>query len=193
MGGLKKAVVVVMTLGFGWSGLFGPGWATGKDKDFFEGSRNIVITSDTLEADNKNKMATFSGTVVAKQDQPGKDPITIYCEKMVVYYIEESSEKSPSAPADKGEKKKIAEQGRVDKIVASGEVKIVRGKDVATGETATYYNTEQRIVLSGHPRVWQGKNLVKGEEITVWLKENRSLVTGKGSNRVQAVIHQEEK
>jgi lipopolysaccharide export system protein LptA len=48
-------------------------------------------------------------------------------------------------------------------------------------------------VLTGNPKVWQGKNLVKGEEITVWIRENRSQVTSKGPNRVQAVIHQEEK
>ena len=77
--------------------------------------------------------------------------------------------------------------------MATGQVKIIQGKDVATGETATFYNADQRIVLTGNPKVWQGQNLVKGEEITVWIKENRSLVTSKGANRVQAVIHQEEK
>jgi lipopolysaccharide export system protein LptA len=193
MGGLGKTVLFVGTIGFFWSGLFLPGLSMGKDKDPLESSRPIVVTSDTLEADNKNKMATFSGTVVSRQEQPGKDPIIIYCDKMVVYYTEEAGKKSPSTQANRGEKKNLTEQNRVDKIVATGQVKIVQGKDVATGDSAVYYNAEQRIVLSGNPKVWQGKNLVKGEEITVWIKENRSLVTSKGSNRVQAVIHQEEK
>jgi lipopolysaccharide export system protein LptA len=146
-----------------------------------------------LEADNKNKIATFSGSVVAKQEQPEKEPIFIYCDKMDVYYAEEGGKKSSSAQGARGEKKNVTEQNRIEKIVATGQVKIVQGKDVATGEIATYYNAEQRIVLSGNPKVWQGKNLVKGEEITVWVRENRSMVTSKGANRVQAVIHQEEK
>jgi lipopolysaccharide export system protein LptA len=165
-----------------------------KDKDAVESSRPIVITANGLEVDNKNKTAVFSGNVVAKQDQKGKDPIFIYCDTMTVYYVEDSGSKKAPAPAKSpGDKKDMTEQNKVDKIIASGHVKILQGKDVATGEQATFYNADQRIVLSGDPKVWQGKNLIKGEEITVWIKENRSRVTSKGTNRVQAVIHQEEK
>ncbi|MFH0788765.1 MAG: LptA/OstA family protein [Pseudomonadota bacterium] len=193
MGGLGKAVRLVVIMGFILPGVFLPGLLNGKEKDPLESSRPIVVTSDTLEADNKAKLATFSGNVIAKQEQRGKDPIIIYCDKMVVHYTEDSGKKPSSPQANRDEKKNTTEQNRVEKIVATGQVKIVQGKDVATGESAIYYNSEQRIVLTGNPKVWQGKNLIKGEEITVWIKENRSLVTSKGSNRVQAVIHQEEK
>jgi lipopolysaccharide export system protein LptA len=171
-------------------GLWPSGDSWGREKEAAESSRPIVITSNTLEADNKNKVAIFKGSVIAKQEQQGKDPILIYCDTMTVYYTEDA--KKPASPP-KGEKKGPSAENRVDKIVASGQVKIIQGKDVATGEMATFYNTDQKIVLTGNPKVWQGKNLVKGEEITVWIKENRSIVTSKGSNRVQAVIHQEEK
>lgn len=193
MEGLGKAVRFVVIIGFILPGFFLPGLLNGKDKDPVENSRPIVITSDTLEVDNKDKLATFSGNVISRQEQKGKEAIIIYCDKMVVHYTEDTGKKPSSPQANRGEKKNITEQNRVEKIVATGQVKIVQGKDVATGETAVYYNSEQRIVLSGNPKVWQGKNLIKGEEITVWIKENRSLVTSKGSNRVQAVIHQEEK
>jgi len=165
----------------------------GKEGDSPENSRPIVITSDNLEVDNKNKMATFAGSVVAKQDQQGKEPIFIYCDTMTVFYADDSGKKSPPSTKSKSEKKDLTQQNRVDKIVANGRVKIIQGKDLATGETATFYNSDQRIILTGDPKVWQGKNLIKGEEITVWIKENRSRVTSKGSTRVQAVIHQEEK
>jgi lipopolysaccharide export system protein LptA len=155
------------------------------------GSSNpIVVTSDTLEADNKAKVAVFTGNVVAKQVQE-RGPLFIYCHQLIVYYIDDQEKKSE--PAAASEKKSPTQQNKIDKIIATGKVKIVQGEDVATGETATFYNDEQKIVLVGDPKVWQGKNLVKGEEITVWIRENRSLVTSKGSNRVQAVIHQEEK
>jgi lipopolysaccharide export system protein LptA len=170
--------------------LWGPKDSWPREKGAAESSHPIVITSNTLEADNKSKMAIFKGSVMAKQEQEGKDPIIIYCDTMTVYYTEEV--KKPSSPP-KGEKKGPAGDNRVDKIVAAGQVKIIQGKDVATGDLATFYNADQKIILTGNPKVWQGKNLVKGEEITVWIKENRSLVTSRGSNRVQAVIHQEEK
>ncbi|MBI5582699.1 MAG: lipopolysaccharide transport periplasmic protein LptA [Deltaproteobacteria bacterium] len=155
------------------------------------GSTNpIVVTADTLEADNKAKIATFAGNVVAKQAQE-KETLFIYCQKLIVHYIDEPEKKGGAGrPADK---KGSSQQNKIDKIIAAGQVKIVQGEDVATGENATFYNEDQKIILSGNPKVWQGKNLVKGEEITVWIKENRSLVTSKGANRVQAVIHQDEK
>lgn len=165
--------------------------AATKGQEREEEKRPIVTTADRLELDNKNRVATFTGTVVARQEQPGKDPLVIECDKLVIYYSGEG-EKKP-ANSKNSEKKDLLEQGRVEKIVASGRVKVVRGKEVATGETAVFYNADQRIVLSGKAEFWQGKNLVKGEEITVWIKEDRSLVTGKGSGRVKAVIHQEEK
>lgn len=193
MGRFGKGLLFYGIMGCVLSGVFLPGLVMGKEKGPAESSRPIVVTSDTLEADNKNKLATFSGNVVAKQEQQGKDPIIIYCDRMLIYYTEDSEKKPSPAQGNRSDKKALTQQSKVDKIVATGQVKIIQGKDVATGELATFYNADQRIVLSGNPKVWQGKNLVKGEEITVWIKENRSLVTSKGSNRVQAVIHQEEK
>jgi lipopolysaccharide export system protein LptA len=189
---LRKSLLFFMTIGVVGSGFFGPQWGFGKNKEISDPSRPIVTTADTLELDNKNKMATFSGNVVSKQEQQGKEPIIIYCDKMVIYSVEEIGKKPSPSSSKESEKKNLTQQNQVDKIVASGQVKILQGKDVATGETAVFYNADQRIVLSGNPKVWQGKNLIKGEEITVWIKENRSLVTSKGSNRVQAVIYQQE-
>lgn len=193
MSGFGKALLFYGAMAVLWSGFFLPAAAQGKEKDLLGSNRPIVISSDSLEVDNKNKMAIFSGNVVAKQDQPGKEPIFIYCDSMSVYYAEEAGKKPPAVSKNRSEKKELTEQNRVEKIVATGQVKILQGKDVATGDTATFYNSDQRIVLSGNPKVWQGKNLIKGDEITVWIKENRSRVTSKGSTRVQAVIHQEEK
>ena len=181
--------------GMRWMGLllvpvlFGSSPAA-QEKPALGSSNPIVVTADTLEADNKAKIATFAGSVVAKQVQE-KETLYIYCQKLIVHYIDEPEKKGGAArPVDK---KSPTQQNKIEKIIATGQVKIVQGEDVATGETATFYNEDQKIILIGDPKVWQGKNLVKGEEITVWIRENRSLVTSKGSNRVQAVIHQDEK
>jgi len=190
---LRKSLLFFMTIGVVGSGFFGPQWGFGKNKEISEPSRPIVTTADTLELDNKNKIATFSGNVVSKQEQQGKDPLIIYCNKLVIYSVEDTAKK-PSPSSSKGsEKTPLVQQNQVDKIVASGQVKIHLGNDRATGETAIFYNADQRIVLSGNPKVWQGKNLIKGEEITYWIKEDRALVTSKGANKAQAVLYQEEK
>ncbi len=55
----------------------------------------VVVTSDTLDADNKAKIATFSGTVVAKQLQE-KETLYIYCDKLIVYYTDDTDKKAHS-------------------------------------------------------------------------------------------------
>jgi lipopolysaccharide export system protein LptA len=172
-------------------GVLGPRGVHGDNKESSDVNRPIITEANTLELDNKNKTATFKGNVVAKQEQKGKEPLYIYCDKMVIYSSEET-EKKPASSKSKGDEKKNLTQ-QVDKIVASGQVKIYNDKDRATGETAVFYNADQKIILSGKAEFWQGKNLIKGEEITVWIKEDRALVTSKGSNRVRAVIYQEDK
>lgn len=184
LGGIRWMGLLLVPL------LFGS--ASGAQEKPALGSTNpIVVTADTLEADNKAKVATFAGNVVAKQVQE-KDTLFIYSQKLIVHYVDEPEKKGAPIRAS-GKQPGVQQNNKIDRIIATGQVKIVQGEDVATGETATFYNADQKIVLSGNPKVWQGKNLVKGEEITVWIRENRSLVTSKGSNRVQAVIHQEEK
>jgi lipopolysaccharide export system protein LptA len=189
----KRVLLLVVSFSFIGSGFLGPLGAQGKNKESSEVNRPIITESDTLELDNVKKTATFMGNVVAKQEQQGKDPLIIYCDKLVVYSAEESGKK-PSPSKSKGnEKKKLTQQNEVEKIVATGHVKIQNDKDRATGESAVFYNADQRIILSGKAEFWHGKNLIKGEEITVWIKEDKALVTSKGSNRVRAVIYQEEK
>ncbi len=189
----KKVVLFVLGFILFGSVFLKPMGVYGKNEGSSAANRPIITEADTLELDNKNKTATFKGNVVAKQEQQGKDPILIYCKKMVIYSSEETGKKPSSSKSKGTEKNSLTQQNQVDKIVATGQVKVVQGKNVATGETAVFTNADQRIVLSGKAEFWQGKNLIKGEEITVWLKEDRALVTSKGSDRVRAVIYEEEK
>jgi lipopolysaccharide export system protein LptA len=190
---LKRALLFFLGFILIGSGVWGAAGVQGKNPDAPDPERPVVTTADTLELDNKNKTATFTGNVVAKQEQKGKGPLIIYCDKMVIYSAGEAGKKPSTSQTKGNEKKNLNQQNQVDKIVATGQVKIQNDKDRATGETAVFYNAEQRIILSGKAEFWQGKNLIKGEEITVWIKEDRALVTSKGSNRVRAVIYQEEK
>jgi lipopolysaccharide export system protein LptA len=134
----------------------------------------IVIKSQSLEVDNQKRIVVFSGQVDAKRDD-----MTINCEKMTVYYIDQSTEKK-SGRTDV----------RIDKIVASGNVKISRPDGaLAMSEKAIYYENDEKVVLTGRPVVKQGNDFVEGSRITLYLREERSIVEGSEKEKVRAVLH----
>ena len=124
----------------------------------------IVIKSNELQADTKNRTATFIGRVVAKQAD-----ITIHADKLVVRYAEQG--------------------GDVEKVEAFGNVRIVQENRIGTSQYAVYYNKEGKITLSGSPKVVQGKDAISGREITYYVNEEKSIVTGTQERRVEAVIY----
>ena len=134
----------------------------------------IVIKSQSLEVDNQKRIVVFSGQVVAK-----KEDMTINCEKMIVYYMDQSAKKE-SGKTDV----------RIDKIVATGKVKISRPDGaLAMSEKAVYYENDEKVVLTGSPVVKQGNDFVEGSKITLYLKEKRSTVEGSEKEKVRAVLH----
>jgi lipopolysaccharide export system protein LptA len=126
----------------------------------------LRITSQQLEADNKNRVITFRGKVEAKQGE-----MTITADVAQVFY----------------EKKE--EGNEIREIVATGNVKMQEGDRLATGQKAVFVNAEQKIVLTGQPRIWQGKDMVSGERIVVLLEEDKSLVESGPDQRVEVILH----
>ena len=128
----------------------------------------ITIKSNELTADNRGKTAVFTGKVVARQGD-----VTIYSDRLVVNY---------------GEKK-----GDVDKVEASGNVRIVQLNRTGYASEAVYERRYGRITLTGTPlpKVVQGMDSVSGKVITYFVDDEKSIVTGGGDpqSRVEAVIH----
>jgi lipopolysaccharide export system protein LptA len=123
----------------------------------------VEISADRLEADDQAKTLVFIGHAVAKQGD-----VTINGDRLTIHYLPEG--------------------GDVDRIVAEGNVRIVQGERVATGQRGEYFRAEERIVLTGMPSVSDGSNSVQGHEITLFIKENRSVVKGGADGRVNAVF-----
>lgn len=123
----------------------------------------ITIKSNELYSDSKTRTAVFTGKVVAKQQD-----VTIFADKLVVYYAEQG--------------------GQVEKVEATGNVRIVQLNRIATAGRAVYNNNDGKIILYDSPRVQQGKNIVSGKEITYFIGEDKSVVTGGPGTRVEAVI-----
>jgi lipopolysaccharide transport protein LptA len=109
-----------------------------------------VITSKRLLADNKKNFALFEGAVVAKNSD-----MTLHSNKMEVYYDE---------------------NGNVQKIIAFGNVKLIRAERVVTSEHAEYFTSERKVVFTENPKAVEGGNIVTGSKMTYLLDEDRSIV-----------------
>ncbi len=111
----------------------------------------ITVTSVTLTADNKAHTALFEKNVIAKTTD-----MTIYADKMLVYYKEDG--------------------GEVTQIDATGNVKLLKNGRVITSKKAVYYADGDKVIFTGEPRAVDGENVVTGTKMTYLIKEDRSLV-----------------
>ena len=131
----------------------------------------IRIQSDRMETLDKKGNVVFYGNVKAVRGD-----LVIYSDVLKVYYKQ--------APG--GDKRVI------DRIVARGHVKVVKGERTATGEKGIYDKGAEKIVLSGAAQVWEGPNRVRGERITFFINEDRSIVEASGGQQVEAVVYPED-
>lgn len=104
-----------------------------ENKDGKEGlSRNkIIITCDgPMEMDYNSQFAVFHNNV--KVDG-GPDQGTMHADKMTVYFSADSKQ--------------------VDKIIAEGNVKIVKGENISLSDTAVLTGADKKVVLTGRPKL----------------------------------------
>ncbi len=123
----------------------------------------IDITSDTVEANQKQNVVTFRGNVLAKQED-----ITLYANSVTINYD----------PDTKG----------IKTIVATGNVKIVQQDRRATGQKITFQQDENKVLLEGEAVIREGDNVIRGERVTYYVNEERSVVEGGRGGRVNTTI-----
>ena len=136
---------------------------TGKGFGFTSSRAPIDITSDTVEADQKQNTATFKGNVVAKQED-----VTLYANTLLIIYDPDT--------------KKLKE------IIATGNVKVVQMERRATGQKVTFDQDKNKVVLDGDAVVREGTNVIRGERITFYVEEERSVVEPAKGGRVSTSI-----
>lgn len=127
----------------------------------------INIVSDRLEADDMAKKVNFIGHVIVRRGD-----VTLYAHEVLVTYLQG--------------------KGDIEKIIASGEVRIIQNERIATAERATLFQKEGKILLTGAARLLQGKDSIEGEEITVLINEEKSIIKAQQGGRVQAIFHPNE-
>ena len=110
----------------------------------------IVITCDgPLEVDYEKNVAVFNNNVkVDRQDSQ------IYCDTMQIYFLrsgkEAPAEKKPDKPA---QSPSFMGNTKIDKLVAKGNVRIIRGENTSYSEEAIYSAADNKIILSGRPKL----------------------------------------
>jgi len=148
----------------------------------------IQIEADRMETSQEKNIVIFSGHVRANQND-----LIINADAMTVRYSGAGNQ--PSSATD------VPAEGlsrQIDKITAKGNVKIVQGDWVATGDAMNFNSDKRMVILSGNAKARQDQNVVSGEKVTLYLDEGRSVVerSTQEGERVKAFIYpasQEEK
>ena len=148
----------------------------------------LRISATRLEADQKAGIIIFSGQVKALYGDS-----TLYSDKLMVYLKNQPAPAKGAAkpPEDKAEQSPLGDlgAGKIDRIVAKGQVRFVQADRVATGNEAIYYKDKDEVVLLGNPQLWQAENTLKGERIVFNLKTNKVLVESSPQRRVEALLY----
>lgn len=142
-----------------------------------EEDQPIQIVSDRLEADKRT--AVFSGNAVATRGD-----MTLKSDRLSLHYKEGlGGSTGPGGIERKG----------LEKIEAKGNVTMVQGDRIVTGDDAVFYQDTQRIVITGSAVLQEGKNIIHGGKVVIFLDENRGIVERTENKRVRATIYPAQK
>lgn len=121
----------------------------GQDKEQEKGIKEkIIITCDgPLEVDYDKNIAIFNNNV--KIDR--LDTL-IYSDKMEVYFVVSGKEEKPKEETGDGLNQQMM-NSKIDRIVARGNVKVVRGENISYSDEAIYSAKDKKLVLTGSPRL----------------------------------------
>lgn len=107
----------------------------------------LVITSESLRADQGVNSVVFEGLVVARGGN-----MVLSAERMTALYGRDGSLKT---------------------LIAKGSVKFVKGLQILTSQRAVYDVSFRSMVFTGGPRAVDEGNVMLGESISYFLDEDR--------------------
>jgi len=164
----------------------GNAWAV-PAKGGTEPAVSTTITSKKMTVKNHDNQAIFEGSVVLT-----RGTLVVYSDRMVVSFGGSDVASPTATPAPEAGNQNRPRKGpdtvsnrAVNKIEATGRVKIERDSGSATCEKAVYYREEDKIVLTGSPVAWEKGTRVSGKQITMFLAEDRSVVEGGSHVRIE--------
>jgi lipopolysaccharide transport protein LptA len=114
---------------------------------------STVITADELHADQANHISVFNGNVMVTGTS-----FTMTCDEMKVLFNKE---------------------GKVDHIIASGNVVINQPGRVSHSGVVEYFSTEDKFVLTDQPVIVDNKNQIAAPKITIYRATQQWSTEGK--------------
>ncbi len=152
---------------------------------------STTITAKKMTVRNQDSQAVFEGAVVLTRGS-----LVVYSDRMVVLFRVQDSPANDnqkrqevvkgSAPSKGPDAVPTVSNRSVNKIEATGRVKIEKDSGSATCEKAVYYHDGDKIVLTGDPVAWDKGTRVSGKQITMFLAEDRSVVEGGSHVRIES-------
>jgi lipopolysaccharide export system protein LptA len=152
---------------------------------------STTITAKKMTVKNQDSQAVFEGAVVLTRGS-----LLVYSDRMVVMFRTQDPPTSESQKGDEAVKGVAPSKGpeavptvsnrSVNRIEATGRVKIEKDSGSATCEKAIYYHDGDKIVLTGDPVAWDKGTRVSGKQITMFLTEDRSVVEGGSHVRIES-------
>jgi lipopolysaccharide export system protein LptA len=115
----------------------------------------VEVTSERLEVDQNDGIATFIGDVIVVQGE-----LRMTAPRVRVEYT-------------------TGDEGRIEYMHATGGVTMLNGSETAEGEEAVYTVDAGTVVLSGDVIVTQGPNVVAGEKLSVNLDTGAGTMEGR--------------
>ncbi len=151
------------------------------DKNEWIKSQPVHIEADRMFSDQQRNTVVFTGNVVAIQGS-----LTINSEKMTVNHREEGQGEESRSKAGQGQ--------QIEKIVATGNVRISRDDLTASGDKVIFALEEEKIFIINNARVWHKDNLVQGERVVFDLARGTTVFESgaKEGQRVKAFFYPEE-
>jgi lipopolysaccharide export system protein LptA len=151
---------------------------------------STTITAKKMTVKNQDSQAVFEGMVVLTRGS-----LVVHSDRMVVLFRaqdpiatdnQKGREVVKGAAPSKGPDAFPAVSNRsVNKIEATGRVKIEKDTGSATCEKAVYFHDGDKLVLTGDPVAWDKGTRVSGKQITMYLAEDRSVVEGGSHVRIE--------
>jgi lipopolysaccharide export system protein LptA len=126
----------------------------------------ITIQGNTLTLDRERNTMTYLGDVTVDYGD-----IVIVCDRLQALI-------DPNAQA-------------VNKVLALGNVKVIKQDMVAKCGKATFYPQTRRMVFEEDPVLFKGKSSLIGNKIFVDFVSNRIRVVSNGNDRVNVELFQE--
>ncbi len=119
------------------------------DKQKGKKEKVIIICDGPLVVDYEKNIAIFCNNVKVE-----KPDLTIYSDKMLVYFT------SKQDVGKNGEGSAVISSS-INKIIAQGNVRILRGENTTYSQEAIYTTMDKRIILTGRPQIeiYQTENM----------------------------------